>query len=169
VKTGEKISSELASVLTRLGIEPIEIGLKLNAAYENGVIYTKDVLEIDEDRVRADVFTAYASALNVALKAEVYNKETIKHFLRDTHAKSLMLAIKAELVNKETIRSLLSKANMQMLAVAANAPDLLSDEMKAQMAAAPAAAEEKTADEKPKKDEKASEEDAAAGLASLFG
>jgi large subunit ribosomal protein L10 len=168
-KAGDRISAEVATVLSRLGVEPIEIGLKMNAAYEGGVIYTHDVLSINEDTVRADVRTAYFSALNVAQKAGIFNKETIKYFLSDANTKALNLAIKAEVFNKETIRSLLSKANKEMLAVAANAPDLLSDEMKAAMAAAPAAPEAEKKEDAPKKEDKATEEDAAAGLASLFG
>ncbi|MBW2983365.1 50S ribosomal protein L10, partial [Candidatus Woesearchaeota archaeon] len=39
-KEGEEISSRLAGLLTRLGIEPMEIGLNLTAAWENGEILT---------------------------------------------------------------------------------------------------------------------------------
>lgn len=167
-KAGDKISAEVATVLTRLGVEPIEIGLKLNAAYEGGVIYTNEVLSINEETVLADVRKAYACAQSLAKKAGIFNKETVKYFLSDANTSALNLAIKANIFNKETIQALLAKANKEMLAVAANAPDLLSDEMKAAMATAPAA--EAAAEKKEeKKDEKASDEDAAAGLASLFG
>jgi large subunit ribosomal protein L10 len=168
-KAGDKINADAASVLTRLGVQPIEIGLKLNAAYEGGLIYTQEALSINEETVLADVRTAYASALNLAKEAGIFNKETVKYYLSDANTSALNLAIKANIFNKETIQALLAKANKEMLAVAANAPDLLSDEMKAAMAAAPAAAAAETKEEKPKKEEKANEEDAAAGLASLFG
>ena len=38
------LNDKLASLLIRLGIEPMEIGLNLVAAYENGDILTGDVL-----------------------------------------------------------------------------------------------------------------------------
>ena len=38
VKAGEVISSELSMALSRLGIEPMELGIKLLAAYEDGNI-----------------------------------------------------------------------------------------------------------------------------------
>ncbi|MCK4521968.1 MAG: 50S ribosomal protein L10, partial [Nanoarchaeota archaeon] len=47
-KEGGKISAKLAEILTRLGIEPMEVGLDLVAVYEDGLIFKKDVLAIDE-------------------------------------------------------------------------------------------------------------------------
>ena len=45
-KEGDEISQPLAEVLTRLEIEPMEIGLNLSAVYENGEILTKSVDKI---------------------------------------------------------------------------------------------------------------------------
>lgn len=163
VKAGEKISAEVAAVLTRLGIEPIEIGLRMNAAFEDGVIYTPEVLSIDTEKTLGDMQTAYIRALNLALNSGVYNKETICYFIRDAYMKAMNLAINAEIFNKDTINALLAKANMQMLAVASQVPGLLGEEVKTPTQAV---AEDK---DKPKKEDKGSEEDAAAGLASLFG
>ncbi|MBN2013680.1 MAG: 50S ribosomal protein L10 [Candidatus Altiarchaeota archaeon] len=170
VKEGERISPELAMILTRLGIEPMEIGLKLNAAYEDGLIYTPDVLAIDEKQVMTDLQTAYVNALNLALNLGVYNQETIGYLLIDASRKALNLAVNAEIFNKETIKLLLSKAYGDMLSLASKVPDAVGEDLKA--AASSSQAEEKTKEEKEKKtekEEKSSEEDAASGLASLFG
>ncbi len=48
VKEGEVISAQVAGILTRLGIEPMEIGLNVNAVYEDGIIFDKKTLTIDE-------------------------------------------------------------------------------------------------------------------------
>ena len=48
VKKGEKIKPKVAEILTRLDIKPMEVGLGLVAAYEDGIIYQKDILKIDE-------------------------------------------------------------------------------------------------------------------------
>jgi large subunit ribosomal protein L10 len=170
VKEGERISPELAMILTRLGIEPMEIGLKLNAAYEDGLIYTPDVLAIDEKQVMTELQTAYVNALNLALNVGVYNQETIGYLLMDASRKALNLAVNAEIFNKETIKLLLSKAYGDMLSLASKVPDAVGEELKAATSASQV--EEKTKEEKEKKmekEEKSSEEDAASGLASLFG
>ncbi|HIP74753.1 MAG TPA: 50S ribosomal protein L10, partial [Thermococcus paralvinellae] len=44
LKAGEVITPQLANILNKLGIEPLEVGLNLLAAYEDGTIYTPEVL-----------------------------------------------------------------------------------------------------------------------------
>ena len=46
-KEGEKINKMQADAMAKLGIEPMEIGLNLVAAYEDGFLYTSDVLAIN--------------------------------------------------------------------------------------------------------------------------
>jgi len=71
---GDVITPQLAGILTRLGIEPMEIGLNLLAAFEEGMIYTKSVLEIDEqeyiDNLNAAVSDSFALALGILFKLE---------------------------------------------------------------------------------------------------
>ena len=50
VKEGEIISSDIAQMLTRLEIYPIEIGISLHGCYEDGFIFKPDVLDIDMDQ-----------------------------------------------------------------------------------------------------------------------
>ena len=43
-RKGDAISPKLASVLSKLGIKPMELGLSLTAAYEQGVVYAEEDL-----------------------------------------------------------------------------------------------------------------------------
>lgn len=172
VREGGIISADLANVLTRLGIEPMEIGLEINAAYENGIIYTREILEIDEEKTIANLKNAYQRALNLALNAKIYNSVTINLFLRKAFSDAISLAINAEIINKETIGFMLSKANMQMLSLASRIPEGLDDELRGSISIVSEKKAEKIEEEKkekPKEEEKATEEDAASGLANLFG
>ena len=169
VKEGEKIDGTLALILTRLGIEPMEIGLDMTTAYEEGMIYTSDVLSIDQDTVMANVLTAHAGAVSLALNAKICNKETVKLFLSESYTKALNLAMNAEIFNKETIDYLLAKANREMLSVASRAPDGLDDDLKATVSSTPAASSAQVEEKKEEVKEENTEEDAASGLASLFG
>lgn len=81
LKEGEACSMPLSSMLMRLGIEPMEIGLNLVAAYENGMIYTKDVLSINEDKLIKDITQAHSLAFNLAIEAGIINKQTIEFIL----------------------------------------------------------------------------------------
>jgi large subunit ribosomal protein L10 len=177
VSEGEVISADLANVLTRLGIEPLEIGLEINAAYEDKIIYSGDILSIDEEKIIADMQKAYQQSLNLALNAGIYNSATINLFLRQAFSDAISLAINAEIINKETIGLMLSKANMQMLSLASKIPEGIDDELKGSVSSASAAAkaEEPKAEakegkkKKPKEEEKADEGGAASGMAALFG
>lgn len=169
VKQGDPIPREVAQVLARLEIFPLIVGLDLRSAYEDGRVYGRDVLAIDEGKVRQDVMHAIRHAVNLAVFAEYPTKFTIPMLLSSAYRKALALAVHAEIPTKDSVKVLLSKAYAQALALAARAPEALDEEARKRLSAGPAPppAEKK---EEPKKEEKeASEEDAAAGLGSLFG
>ena len=76
VKKGEKVSPAIAGILARLGVEPMEVGLNLTAVYDNGTIFTRDVLDIDEEEFMGKIKTAYNSAIGLALELSFLTKET---------------------------------------------------------------------------------------------
>jgi len=116
-KKGDVISPQLASILARLGIEPMEIYLKLMAVYENGLIYTPDILDIGEAQVISDIEKAYKNAMNLSLNAGIYNKYVVEILIRNAFNNAMNLALNSEIINKDTIKSILSKANQQMLSL----------------------------------------------------
>ncbi|MBU4267147.1 MAG: 50S ribosomal protein L10 [Candidatus Altiarchaeales archaeon] len=162
VKEGDVISPEVASALARLGIEPIEIGLELKAAYEDGTIYTSDVLYIDDAETLERIRTAYINSLNLAMDAGIYNKVTIPLLLSDAYRKAINLATNAEILIKETIKTILAKANAQAAALKSIIPEPAPQpEGKAEEKPAEEQAEkpaEEKVEEKPKAEEKPAEE-----------
>ena len=75
VKKDEQINPKVAENLTRLGIEPMEVGLDLMAAYEDGLIYTKDILTIDEGEYINRLNEAAKNAFNLAFNTEYTTKD----------------------------------------------------------------------------------------------
>src|SRR6266498_3536696 len=65
VKAGERIPREVAQVLTRLEIFPLTVGLDLRGAYEGGMVYRRDVLSVDDAKIRADLALAGGHAFNL--------------------------------------------------------------------------------------------------------
>ena len=177
VKAGDAISRELAPVLTKLEIYPVEIGLSLTALVEESLVYTPKVLKVDVDAILDEVRRGAVSSFNLAVYAAYPNEVTIKPIIVVANQKAMNLAINAGIVNKKTVRFQVAKAQGQMLALASHLKEGLDDELKAKLAgAAPAAAGApadvaKGAAKKPdKKDEPPpSEEDVAGGLSALFG
>src|SRR3989344_98472 len=101
VKEGEIINNKIADVLMKLKIEPMQIGLNLIATYDNGVIFKKNVLDVDDK----------------------WYVDTIKLIAND----GFKLAIQTNYLCKETIEFLISKAEREAKAVESNRKKTLED------------------------------------------
>lgn len=112
-KEGDKISPALASILTRLGIQPMEVGLDLVAVYDTGVIYTKSVLDVDDDKIRADAALFAVQAFNLAMNAGILVKETVEPLLTKAAKEARTLAIEQNILTKDTAEALVAKAERQ--------------------------------------------------------
>lgn len=178
-KEGDVISEQLAGILSRLGIEPMQIGLDLTAVCENGEILTKAVLDIDEDAYYADLTQGASWAFNLAMETAYPCEDTITALVTNAFTQSKALALEQDILTDLTVGDTLVKAHNQMLGVAGILPeDALSDALQSAQASASAQAAAATAapapvaDEKKEdntKEEKKDEGAAAAGLGALFG
>jgi large subunit ribosomal protein L10 len=116
-KEGDLVDAKLAGLLTRLGIEPMEIGLNLVAVYENGEILTSDVLDIDEEAYKQNIMTAASEAYNLAIFTAIAIPDTIKSLLSKAHAEAHTLAKEANIITSETIKEKLAQADAEMNAL----------------------------------------------------
>ena len=110
VKKGEKISPDLAKILTRLEIKPIEIGLHVYALFEDGVIFTPDVLAVDMNKLMADIQDAATKAFILAVEVGYPTKETIDAIIGKAYRNAYNLAVEANIYTKETIEEFIRKA-----------------------------------------------------------
>ena len=178
-KKGDVIDAKLASILARLEIHPVDIGLDLRAVYEKGIIYESRNLVIDEARYFGDITLAVQRAFNLSINSVYPAKATISTLLAKAASESRNLAINAEIIMPGIMDVLLAKANSQMLSLAQAASqkdsNAISNKLKEKLAASPkeekkpeaVAAPAETKEEKKKEEPK--ESDIAAGLGSLFG
>src|SRR3989454_328265 len=170
VKAGDKIPRDVAQVLTRLEIYPLTVGLDLRGAYECGTVFRRDVLAVDETRVRADLSLAGRQAFNLSIFAGYPTKQTIRPLLSTAFRRALALAMESGFPTKESVKFLLAKAQAQALALASHAPEAMDDATRKKLGSGSGGGPAKEEPEKAeKKEEKSSEEEAAAGLGSLFG
>jgi large subunit ribosomal protein L10 len=121
VDAGQKIAPELAQMLSRLDIFPIELGLNLHAVFENGSIYRPDVLDIDMDRFMGQLRTASLTALGLSMEAGWANAQTIHPLLTKAYRSAFILAVERNIYTKETMKTLLAKAHASMLSVSSQA------------------------------------------------
>ncbi|MBT4540923.1 50S ribosomal protein L10 [Candidatus Woesearchaeota archaeon] len=113
VKEGEIINAQVAAILSRLGIEPMEIGLAITAVLEDGTIYKKDVLAIDEDEFMAKVMDAASSTFNLAVEVGYLCEDTVEVLLQKAYNDSKALALEANFMADAVVENLLAKAEAQ--------------------------------------------------------
>ncbi|MBI4150356.1 50S ribosomal protein L10 [Candidatus Woesearchaeota archaeon] len=117
VKAGQVIKPNVAAILTRLSIEPMEIGMDLIAAYENGTIYTKDVLGVDEAVYINNVTKAATWAFNLAMDVAFPTKATTTVLVTKAFNDAKALAISQGILADKVVADVLGKAYREMRAV----------------------------------------------------
>ncbi len=176
-KPGDVITEELAGLLQQLGIMPFEVGLKLTAVYDRGVIIPREELLIDLEQFKADVMAAAQEALGLA--AEIVFAavpEAVEAALAKAEAAIAAVAGETGFLTPDVAEYAIGRAVSEALVIVAalgdKAKELGIEEVPvaAPAAAAEAGGEEKEeAAEEEKEEEKEEEVDLGEGLGGLFG
>lgn len=117
VKEGEVVSAKAATLLARLDVKPMEVGLDLTAAYEKGIIYDKSILNVDESTYIDAITNFHREAMNLSFNAGYYTKENIELFISESFNDARNLSINSNILTKDTIGNILAKANNQANAI----------------------------------------------------
>ena len=185
-KEGEVVSQKLATMLTRLEIYPMLVGLDLRAVFEAGSIFKPDVLAIDESKYFSDFLQAAKQAFNLSINVAYPTSTTITALISKAVSESRNIGINVAIFEPELMEALLGKAQAQMMSVASvalsNDENAVDSELKEALGAAAKSAaaieavsndsvtEAPEAEEKSKEvEEEEAEESGMAGLGALFG
>jgi len=152
VKEGEVIVASKAGLLSKLGIEPMEIGLNLLLTYKDGEILTKEVLFVDEQEYLDNIARAASEAFALSLSIGYITEDNIKVLLSKANAEATSLAKKANIMTSENVGEQLAKAEAQAESLENSLPEVKIEEKKETIK------EEPKPIEKPKVEEKPAEE-----------
>ena len=180
VNKGVPISADLGIMLSKLDINPIEIGIILTGAIEDGFLFEADSLELDTDGIRSDIITATSGAFNLACNIRWFSSQTMPTLLAKASGEATSVAVEAGITNDVTIPLFITRANARALALAGQLDSsALDDELAAALGAAASVAESapaatsdaaESAEEVSAEEEAEEEEDAGfGGLGDLFG
>lgn len=109
-KKGTVISAELATLLKKLEIQPMEIGVNLLGVWENGIVFDASILLIREDEYMQQFQTAYQHALNLAVGITYPTKDSIKLLLQKAYRNAKSVGVEAGVLDKGIIEDLIKKA-----------------------------------------------------------
>lgn len=110
VRAGQPISREVAGLLTRMGILPLEVGLELRAVVEGDTFYPPAVLAVDLDAQRREFARAHRQALAVSLESAYPTRESAPQLVARAHRRALALAVEAEYPTPASLPAILAKA-----------------------------------------------------------
>lgn len=116
-KKGDRITGKVAEVLTRLGIKPMEVGLGLMVAYENGTIYGREILDVDEQQYISNVSLAALQGFNLAFNITYVTKDNAKLLVGKAFTDAKALGLSQNIIDKGIIDELLAKAERSMLSL----------------------------------------------------
>jgi large subunit ribosomal protein L10 len=112
-KAGEPIKANVADLLIKMGIQPMEVGLELDGAWENDFIYSAEVLKFDIKEYLAKLQSAASEAFNLSLGMVYPTKENLVLLVSKAHRDARALAVEQGIMVPELLPLIMAKANRQ--------------------------------------------------------
>jgi len=119
VEKGEVISTKTASLLSKLGMKPMEAGLSLSYAYDHGLLLGPNDLTFDLDKMKNDFTSAARSAFGRAVEANIILPETAPAILSKAYRQAVAVSVEAGFFTKKTGEFIIQKAYRNMNALSA--------------------------------------------------
>ena len=116
-KEGDEISKDVAAMLGKLGIEPMEVGLNLVTLWEKGLIYDRDLLLKPVSAYVADITSCHSRAFGLSVSICYVTKGNVEFLVAKGHREALGVAKTANILTSETVKPLIAKADAQAEAV----------------------------------------------------
>lgn len=121
VAKGEAIGEKLASILGKLDIKPVEAGVSLYAALEDGLKYAQDEMVIDVEKVRDQFAQAHQEAMSLSVEAAYVTPENISQILQRASQYARSLSVESGFMTDETREQILQRADSQARSLAGKA------------------------------------------------
>lgn len=118
---GEVINEKLASILGKLDIKPVEAGISLYAALEDGLVYTEKELTIDVESFRDAIAIAHQEALSLSVEAAFATPENIAAIIAKASQQARSLSEESGFMTDETVQLIIQKAHAHANSVANSA------------------------------------------------
>ena len=123
VLKGETIDEKLASILGKLDIKPVEAGISLYSALEEGAIYATEEMVIDIEKIREQFGQAHQEAVSLSIEASYITVDNILQILNKAAQYAHSLSIESGFMTDGTKEQILQKADAQARAIVGQAKD----------------------------------------------
>lgn len=135
IKKGDKVTLSHVAMLDKMNIRPFFYGFKVTDVYEDGTVYSADILDMDQECLLGKFFAGVRRLAAISLAIGYPTAASISHSINFGYKKLLALALTTEIEFEQSKKFKEALANPTAAAAAAPA---------AAAAAAPAAAAKKS-------------------------
>ena len=121
VKKGGVINEKLAVLLGKLDIKPVEAGISLYTALEEGLKYAEAEMVIDVEKIRNAFAQYHQEAVSLSIEAAYVTPENISQILSKASQSARSLSIESGFMTDDTKDQILQKADGQAKALSSKA------------------------------------------------
>jgi large subunit ribosomal protein LP0 len=149
IKVGEKVGASEAALLNMLNIQPFSYGLAVQQVYDNGAVYSPEVLDVTTDELRARFMQGVTTIAAVSLAINYPTKASAPHLIANAFKRLLAVAAETEVTFKEAekVKEYLADPSKFAAAVASAAPTTAAAVPKAEATPAKKEEEKEESDE----------------------
>ena len=123
VEKGGVINEKLAALLGKLDIKPVEAGISLFTALEEGLKYSEEEMIIDVEKIRNQFATSHQEAVSLSIEAGYITADNVAQILSKASQHARSLSVESGFMTDETKEQILQKADAQAKGVAGQAKD----------------------------------------------
>ncbi len=108
-QAGDKVTMSQVALLTKMKIKPFSYGLVFKQVYDNGTVYSPDVLDITDDRLQQSILTGLANIASISLSIGHPTKASAPHSIMNGLKNMVAISLATDYVCKpaEKIKAIL--------------------------------------------------------------
>lgn len=129
-RKGDVISTKAASLMSKLGMKPMEAGLSIACAYDHGLVLRSTDLTFDLDQMKTEFSTAVRLAFGVAVEAVIMLPATAPQIISKAYRQAMAVSMEAGFLTKQTTPFIIQRAvatmNSLSSAISSKNPEALS-------------------------------------------
>jgi len=114
-KKGQKVDSDLVSLLQKFNITPIPVRIKLLVVYDGKTLYTYDILSTPLEEYINQLRSGFRKAISLTIEISFPTKENIKILLTKAYQNLVKLSLNTGIPTKDTIKDLLKITNRRSI------------------------------------------------------
>lgn len=109
-KAGQAITEDMVAVFALLKMAPLKKGLDVRVLWEDGVIYPRELLDIDVSAYIAELERCAAAALNLAINSGYPTPESIPLLLRKAYDGACAVCMQSGFIEPDLASDVLARA-----------------------------------------------------------